>query len=240
MYWSFIIPAFNEEALLPGTLSSLAAAAEEVLPPGEWEVIVVDNNSTDQTATVASSAGARVVFESHNQIARARNAGAREAEGDFLIFLDADTELPPALLKRIRQTLESRRCCGGGAPVAFSEPAGIQAERMLSVWNALSGSLHVAAGSLLFCRREAFSAVGGFPEAVYAGEEIHLSRRLRRWGRREGSPFEVLREGPPVRTSPRKLDWHASWKVWGVHFLLALLPFLTLSRRCCGFWYKRP
>lgn len=240
MPWTFIIPAFNEEALLPATVGAVAEAAEAALPPGEWEIVVVDNNSSDRTAEVARAAGARIVFEGHQQIARARNAGARAARGAYLVFIDADTLLPVPLMHRIREEMETGQSCGGGAPVGFSGRGRPGADRMLAFWNGLSGRLNLAAGSLLFCRRDAFAHVGGFPESVYAGEEIHLSRKLRRWGRRHGQPFRILREGPAVLTSPRKLDWHSAWKIWGVHLLLALFPFLTLSRRFCAFWYKRP
>ena len=85
--FSIIIPAFDEEAFLPATLSILKAAMNSVAESGE--VIVADNNSTDRTAEIAREHGARVVFEPENQIARARNAGARaaSAESDWLIFL---------------------------------------------------------------------------------------------------------------------------------------------------------
>jgi len=74
--YSIIIPAYNEEALLPRTLRSLRRAMER-LPEYEGEVIVTDNASTDRTAGVAAAHRARVVHEPHRQIARARNAGAR-------------------------------------------------------------------------------------------------------------------------------------------------------------------
>lgn len=240
MQWTLIIPAYNEEPLLPASLTAGAEAAEAALPHGEWEIVVVDNNSTDRTAEIARAAGARIVFEGHQQIARARNAGARAARGAFLVFIDADTEVPASLMERLREAVESGHFCGGGAPIRFTGQARPGADRMLAFWNGLSGRLHLAAGSLLFCRRDAFMDVGGFPESVYAGEEIHLSRKLQRWGRRHGQPFRILREGPAVLTSPRKLDWHSAGKIWSVHLLLAVFPFLTLSRRFCGFWYKRP
>ena len=62
------------------------------------EVLVVDNNSSDQTASVAKSQKVKVVFEPINQISRARNTGARSARGRFLVFLDADTQISFELL----------------------------------------------------------------------------------------------------------------------------------------------
>src|SRR4030065_256939 len=94
--YSIIIPAYNEQELLPATLQSVqqAMAVQELA----GEVIVVDNNSTDAPATIAAPAGARVVTEAINQISRVRNAGARAANGRYLIFLDADTVISPKLL----------------------------------------------------------------------------------------------------------------------------------------------
>lgn len=91
--YSIIVPAYNEEDCLPGTLAYLGRAMAGV-PDAAGEVVVVDNASTDRTAAIASRWGARVVFEPHRQIARARNAGAAAARGGRLIFVDADTHVP--------------------------------------------------------------------------------------------------------------------------------------------------
>src|SRR6267154_1451989 len=89
---SLVVPAFNEERLLPGSLSCMRAALRGFDRLG-WksELIVCDNNSTDRTAEIAIAAGAEVVFEPVNQISRARNAGAARAGGDWIFFVDADS-----------------------------------------------------------------------------------------------------------------------------------------------------
>lgn len=100
MKLSVVVPAFNEERLLAGTLQHLEAGIG-VFERRGWasELIVCDNNSTDRTAEIARRAGARVVFEPVNQISRARNAGARAASGDWLIFVDADSSPTPELFE---------------------------------------------------------------------------------------------------------------------------------------------
>ena len=86
---SFIIPAHNEEALIGQTLSALH---ESVRTLGEsYEIIVANDASTDRTAAIALEHGARLVAVDRREIAAARNAGARAATGDLLIFVDADT-----------------------------------------------------------------------------------------------------------------------------------------------------
>ena len=86
--YAIIIPAYNEEAYLADTLEATRSAMAGQLLSGE--LIVVDNNSSDATTEVAEKNGAdRVVFEPHNQIARARNAGADAVpEIEYLIFVE--------------------------------------------------------------------------------------------------------------------------------------------------------
>ena len=83
---SFIIPAWNEESVLDPTLEALTVVARHLDVPSE--VIVADDSSTDRTAEIARQRGARVVSVQHRQISATRNAGAREAQGDLLIFID--------------------------------------------------------------------------------------------------------------------------------------------------------
>src|SRR5207237_7363763 len=90
---SFIIPAYNEELELSSTIASIRVAASGVAQP--YEIIVVDDASTDATAELAAEAGARVISIDRRQIAAARNAGARAAQGDYLFFVDADTRINP-------------------------------------------------------------------------------------------------------------------------------------------------
>ena len=91
----------------------------------------------------------------------------------------------------------------------------------------------------MFASREAFDAVGGFSEKVYASEEIWFSRAVSRWGRERGLKFEVL-EGHPAVTSQRKADWYPIRTIFGMALLFLIFPFLMRSRRFCFMWYRRP
>jgi glycosyltransferase involved in cell wall biosynthesis len=235
--YSIVLPAYNEEALLPATLARLRDAMAGA--PLVGEVVVCDNNSTDGTERVARAAGARVVFEPVNQISRARNAGARAARGRLLVFVDADTLVPAPLLHEALEALVSGRACGGGAAVRMEGVSGGVMGRMVRFWNAVSSGRRLAAGSFVFVRREAFEAVGGFSERVYASEEIWLSRAVSRWGRPRGLPFVILRDHP-VLTSGRKAAWYPAPLLLAVMVGFLLFPFLLRSRRYCWLWYQRP
>ncbi len=112
---SVIIPAFNEANYLPETFLRLAAAERLFRSDSDAavQIIVVDNGSTDRTPELAQSAGATVIHESERNIARVRNAGAAIAVHDVLIFLDADTLIPPELLLRIAKAMIDPMCVGG-------------------------------------------------------------------------------------------------------------------------------
>jgi len=94
--YSIIIPAYNEEFYIANCIKWVNASMKCVDMVGE--IIVVDNNSTDDTRVIAKKCGANVVFEPVNHISKARNVGASIALGEFYIFLDADTILTPQLL----------------------------------------------------------------------------------------------------------------------------------------------
>src|SRR3954449_5991736 len=112
---SIVVPAFNEEKLLGATLSSIQNASNSFTKLGwQTELIVCNNNSTDRTAEIAEAAGAKVVFEEINQIARARNSGAAAATGEWLIFVDADSHPTPELFVDVAEQIQTGRCMAGG------------------------------------------------------------------------------------------------------------------------------
>ena len=237
LVYSVIIPAYNEEALLPATLSSLHLAMDSISSKGE--IIVVDNNSTDNTKQIAKRYGARVVFEPFRQIARARNCGARSAKSNFFIFLDADTILPPQLLQNALSLLEKDRYCGGGTLIGFDAQLPFFADNLVRLWNWLSKTGRLAAGSFIFCLARAFHDIGGFDEQVYAGEEVFFSRRIRAWGKRHNMLFTIIAD-KNVITSGRKFRWYSSIQIAMLLILFTVFPFALRNRSLCSFWYRRP
>ncbi len=232
---SVVVPAFNEERLLPESLKSIRAAMAAFGARG-WlsELIVCDNNSTDRTAEIARAAGARVVFEPFNQIARARNTGAAHADGNWLVFVDADSRPSIELFADAADEIEGGRCLAGGSTVVFDSTRPIIA---LAVWNALSRISKWAAGSFMFLEAAAFREVGGFNQQLFAAEEIDLFRRLKRLARHKGRTIVILRRHPLV-TSDRRIRLYK----WSEHLAFLAKTFFSAGRTLrnrgtCFPWY---
>jgi glycosyltransferase involved in cell wall biosynthesis len=237
LIYSVIIPAYNEEVLLPATLASLHLAMDSMQHKGE--VIVVDNNSTDKTKQIAGKYNVRVIFEPFRQIARARNSGAKAAKSDFLIFLDADTILPPQLLQNAISLLEDEKHCGGGTLLSFDSKLPFLAASLVKFWNWISKTGKLAAGSFIFCLTRGFYEIGGFDENIYAGEEITFSRKIKKWGKKNNLSFIIIGEYSVI-TSGRKFHWYSSMQLALLLILFTIFPFALRNRSLCNFWYRRP
>lgn len=235
--YSIIIPAYNEEAYLENTLWRLQETMKATTLTGE--IIVTDNNSTDRTSEIATKMGATTVYEPVNQISRARNAGAKQAQGRYLVFVDADTVIEPALLQTALNNLETGKCVGGGATVTTDSEIPILVKLILGYWNVFSRITRLAAGCFMYTRRDDFETVGGFSENVYATEEIWLSMDLKRQGRKSKRKFCIINQ-PKAISSGRKLDWYNHIHHLLLLFMIFLFPFFSRFKWACGYWYKRP
>lgn len=229
---SVVVPAFNEERLLAGSLAAIREAMQ-VFP--DAELIVCDNNSTDRTAELARAGGATVVFEPVNQIGRARNTGAAAATGEWLIFVDADSYPSKELFKDTREAIASG-CLAGGATVTVDTQDRL-VRFWLAAWNFLSRRARWAAGSFMFCETAAFREIGGFDQDIYAGEEIYLFKRLKRLARRQRRRIVIL-DRHPLRTSDRKAQLYTLGEHLRFMAKTLLLGRRNLrSRESCYSWY---
>jgi cellulose synthase/poly-beta-1,6-N-acetylglucosamine synthase-like glycosyltransferase len=225
---SFIVPAYNEELELTSTLEAIRAAASGAALP--WEIVVVDDASTDATPEIAEQAGARVVSIHRRQIAAARNAGARATQGEYLFFVDADTRINQTHVTEAMTLLEAGYT-GGGARGVMDGFIPLWSRILLHAFCTLYFGLNLGAGAFLFTTRRNFEATGGFDEQYFAGEEVYFSLALRKLGR-----FKVLRE--PVVTSGRKLRMYPAKEILGTLFIMILGgPRMARSRARLGMWY---
>jgi len=217
---SFIVPAHNEQAEIGRTLRAIDDAARGVGQP--YEIIVVDDASTDATAEVARHYNATVLPVNHRQIAATRNSGARAAQGEQLVFVDADTIISHGVLASALRSMD-KGAAGGGAPARFEADAPLYA-RLLMLWLGLGMRVAgMSGGAFMFCTREAFRAVGGFDEQLFGAEDAAMSWALKREGR-----FVVLWKY--VSTSGRRMRGFRGLQMVIVLIRMAFLPS-TLKRR---------
>lgn len=234
---SVIIPAFNEERLLEQSLREVQHSLAAFTELGwQTELIVCDNNSTDRTAEIARAAGARVVFEPVNQIARARNAGAAAATGDWLIFIDADSHPSRELMQDVAGEIVAGRCVAGGSTLRMEIYSGF-GRFIAGCWNRLSRMRRLLAGSFIFVGAEAFRAVGGFSNELFAGEELDLSLRLKAYAKPSGRQIVILHRHP-LLTSARKLHLYSQRELFWFFCRAAFSPRRVMrSREACHPWY---
>ena len=244
-----VIPAFNEAEGLSFNLHRIKDALRQSFPPQlNWEIIVCDNNSTDKTTQFAEAAGVQVTFEPINQISRARNTGAVAANGEWLLFLDADSYPTPSLIVDIVQLTQTEQYIGCGTTINIEGGTLFNKLRMERL-NPIFRLLNIAGGVCLLCEREAFEQIGGFSLDLYAYEEFDFIRRLKRYGKSQGKRFTVLHQHPVI-TSGRKgsLQLGSIWQMIASNILAMLLyvtrPILptswhqAIAKRGLGFWYK--
>lgn len=232
-----VIPAYNEERYLGATLESVRAAMGVYRQRygAPVEVVVVNNNSSDGTEDVARAHGARVVFEARNQIATARNTGAKAAQGQIVAFLDADDRMSPNFLVCIEETMASAAYIGGGARIRWDKRS-----PWVSLFNALGNGMRRALGvsnALPFTARTYFERVGGFDERYYAGEDMKFATDLKRLGKRLGKKFRVVQDGYVLK-SARKFERYGGGVVMLGFLLFLLNPWLVRSKTACFFWYR--
>jgi len=215
--------------MLGTTLASLREAARAIGTP--FELIVVNDGSTDQTAQVARAHGAEVLDVVMHKIGAVRNAGARLASGELLVFVDADTLVTEPSLREMVQAIEAG-AVAGGARVRLDLHGVSWGWRVLtqaSCW--LLYRMGFAGGCFLFARREAFDAVGGFDERYFASEEIHLRIALARRGR-----FAMVRH--PVLSSGRKLRLYTAAHIARQMLRFCVSGFAMVRRReGLDLWY---
>lgn len=182
---SVIVPALNEEAQLPHTLAHVRLAAGD-------ELIVVDGGSTDRTVALAQQYTPQVLVSPPGRAVQ-MNYGARHATGDILVFLHADTVLPPDGLDAVRAAL--RTGAVGGAFRLVITPATLALRLVAWGTNIRSRVGHLPYGDqALFMPRDVFEALGGY-EPVSFMEDVRLVQALRHKGRLVLLPQAVQTSG---------------------------------------------
>jgi peptidoglycan/xylan/chitin deacetylase (PgdA/CDA1 family) len=242
---SVVIPALNEEKLLPFCLDSLKRQTFS----GAFEVIVVDNNSDDRTAAVAHDMGARIVVEPHRGITWARQKGLQAARGEIIACVDADSKVEPDWLERIWSSLDQDQ---GSVAVSgmvrfekgrswrgdlhrWSTSLTLFGDRALRLIFAKQGTLW---GANFAVRRSALLKAGGFNREIrFYGEDTELSLRLRRQGR------IAFDKNNQVDSSPRRFEkggvLKTTWLIASAFIRLVVTDGRSAGREPPPKWYHR-
>lgn len=225
---SLIIPAFNEEWFIGRTLKSLDCVR------GQFEVIVVDGSSTDSTVAVARALISRYshplrVMAAERHRALQQNRAAAVAGGDVLVFLHADTLVPPDAVEQIAAALSDKSVVGGNFDLIFEGESRV--ERIFTWAYRVRRPFGIYYGdSGIFVRRSVFEAMGGF-KPIPIMEDYEFVRRLERRGRTVCLSTRLTTSGRRWRVQGllRTLE---SW-VW-----IQTLYSLGIPARCLARWYK--
>ncbi len=179
---SVIIPALNEEKYIRSTLEAL-----EKQQFRDFEVIVVDGNSTDRTRKIAQKYS-KTIIERRPHIGVARNAGARIAKGDILFFTNADTKASKMLLKTYGKLFENSSIVAASGPLTPLEDTtqfikfGYRFASILLAKLSFKLGKPAISGSNFAVRKSAFIKSGGFDESLATYEDLDLAHRLSRIG----------------------------------------------------------
>jgi glycosyltransferase involved in cell wall biosynthesis len=234
MMLSFVVPAHDEAKLIARTVLALHAAGRAVgRSTGiAYEIIVVDDSSSDRTGEIARAHGARVLRVEARQIAATRNAGGRAARGDVIFFVDADTLARP---RAVREALDAlaRGAVGGGCVPRFDGRVPAYARALMLGLTGLARLTRTVGGCFIFCTRQAFAGTGGFDERLFAAEDVAMVAALKRQGRFVVPRAHVITSGRKVRDfSPREL-------LAPVGAIIASRGKALGRREGLELWYKR-
>jgi len=212
MQVSIIIPVLNEAAHIKVSLNSLQRYRRQ-----GHELIVVDGGSQDRTVELATGRCDKLITSQAGR-ARQMNAGEKQASGDVLLFLHADTQLPDQAIQLVINALKQTNRSWGRFDVQFSGRHRLLrlVAHMMNLRSRLSG---IATGDQgMFITRDTFSKLGGFPD-IPLMEDITMSRRLLAESRPVCLPLKVI-------TSSRR------WEQQGIIRTILLMWYLRLAYFC--------
>jgi len=219
--FSIIVPAHNEEALLPRGLDAVERA---ITRSGlSAEIVVVANRCTDHTESIAAARNTVVVRDRHRNIAATRNAGVAVSQGEIVVTIDADTVMHPDALTEVDRLVRTGTYVGGGCRFVLERNSlGLVLTRFVVT---SATALSRTGGVMYWCSREDFDAIGGFDEARLVAEDLDFAYRLRRHGRATKRRFRNLRDAPAT-VCARKFDTFGDW-----HYLTRLATAIVHPRQ---------
>lgn len=232
---SVVVPTLDEESLLPLCLASLEGQTEH-------ELIVADGGSRDETVALAERAAARVVCSPRANRGLQMNLGAAQARGETLLFLHADSCLPPGALAAVEALLSSRPDVVGGCFTMRLDSRSPLCRLVAWGGDLYHRSRHALFGDrAIFVRRSAFATVGGFRELPIM-EDADFGRRLRTPHGRPGvrTPRRLVMLRGPVVTSARAFEQVGALRLLARILLACAAHELGLSPERIAAMYNSP
>jgi len=221
---SVIIPVLNEAGNIRPLLEHLQRTPEV-------DVVVVDGGSQDGTQAIAQSLGARVLATAPGR-AHQMNRGAAAATGGLLLFLHADTRLPNGFAAAVRSTLARPQVIAGAFNLKIQGRGwGLRLVEWGVRWRSHQRQLPYG-DQALFCQREVFEQLGGFPEVPILEDFIWVLRARKR-GKVAIAPLSVL-------TSGRRWEKLGIWQTTLLNQAIILGYHLGISPERLAYWYRRP
>ncbi len=230
---SIIIPAYNEEKYLPETIKALKKSIA-YSKTKDYEIILVDNNSTDKTRKVAMDFKLKVLDEPKRNISTVRNRGAKEAKFENLVFLDADTIVSTDTISKILEQFNNHFLAGSVKVISFSKRKLVNL--YMNGWKLLALLLKMHQGACQFHKKQTFLDNGGFDESIFMGEDV-----IYFWELKKKKPHikTIKIKDTQVYPSNRKWDTIPIWQL-----LIETNPLMVLffKRRIETWksWYAKP
>lgn len=225
---SVIIPAYNEEARIGVCLRSLI---KQSYPRDQYEIMVVDNNSTDRTAKIARSLKVKVVEEKNQGLVFARRQGIAASKGSLVAFIDADCLAQPLWLKKMVEIYEKNEAVVGIGQQINLQPKNLFISLIEPLTNFSLRVLKILPGSHFSFRRSAYDQTGGYSLKADFSEDIYLSKKLKKFGR-----LVIQKKGLVIASSRRLL----SVKTALPYLLKTLVSSLTIALFNISFFKLKP
>lgn len=212
---SIVIPTYNEEKCIRGTLKQFTPFRKRK----EVEVIVSDGGSTDNTLRIASKYSDKVIAHKSKmkqRISEARDAGAKKARGDVLVFIDADVRIGNlnAFLKEVNNAFKDKEVAGANASVyVYPNEENLKDRFFHYILNIIMIFSKAARGECQVIRKSFFNKLRGYSNVLVAGEDFELFKRLRKWGK------IVHLKDFKVYESPRRFRKEGYLRILTLYFL---------------------
>lgn len=231
---SVVVIAFNESSLLRSTLPSVIAAAVRLSRP--YEVLVVDDGSSDGTREVAESLGVRVLRRPTKRGAgAARNAGAADSTGRWLVFFDADVVVSEFALQAMFEAVAREQLRLAGFRAIY-RPDKLNSWLLCAWWDYLRSRGGPCQGVGQMVERALFDRVGGYREDWLMGEDTEFYVRAQQWAHQHGDNCAIV-EDAVIWPSTRRLDTWSSARMWALQNPL-VARLRPSSKALWGSWHN--